>query len=123
VEPADAVLVVDDDDDIRLTLVQILREEGFRACEARNGLEALERILEEEPDLVLLDLLMPVLDGWQVLETLRNARPNLPVVVLSAVPVDDEVVDYIPKPVSLERLEQILDAVRSRIAERKTGTG
>ena len=65
------VLVVDDDLDIRATLAQILREEGFRVREARNGLEALEKVAEEEPDLVLLDLVMPVIDGWEVLRTLR----------------------------------------------------
>src|ERR1700723_2629275 len=97
------VLVVDDDPDIRLTLRQILREEGFRVREARDGLEALERIADEEPDLVLLDLMMPGINGWEVLATLRHARKDLPVVVLSALPPEASIdCVYLQKPVSLE---------------------
>src|SRR5580704_6995728 len=97
------VLVVDDDADIRLALVEILREEGFRARQASNGLEALEKICEEEPDLVILDLIMPIINGWDVLQTLRAARKHIPVVVLSAVQAEG-CADYIQKPVSLARL-------------------
>ena len=115
------VLVVDDDSDIRLTLRQILREEGFRVREARDGLEALERIEEEEPDLVLLNLVMPGINGWEVLETLRHSRKNLPVVVLSAVPLDG-CTDYvaIQKPVSFDRLSQLLETIRARLGARPT---
>jgi CheY-like chemotaxis protein len=113
------VLVVDDDSDIRLTLQQILQEEGFAVREACHGGDALEKILIQEPDLVLLDLVMPVLDGWEVLRVLRSARPHLPVVVLSAVPVDESV-DCIAKPVSFERLKELLNSIRARTAERKT---
>ena|ERR1700723_1876997 len=112
-----SVLVVDDELDIRATLAQILREEGFRVREARNGLEALERVAEEEPDLVLLDLVMPVLNGWEVLRTLRAARKELPVVILSALPADG-CSDYIQKPVSFARLLQLLETIRARVKER-----
>jgi len=113
------VLVVDDDADIRLTLLEILREEGFRVREARNGLEALERIAEEEPDLVLLDLVMPIVNGWEVLQTLRSSRKNLPVVVLSAIHADG-CANYIQKPISYARLVQLLDAIRAGVDERKS---
>jgi two-component system, OmpR family, response regulator MprA len=111
------VLVVDDELDIRLTLAQILREEGFRVRLACNGLEALERVAEEEPDLVLLDLIMPIVNGWEVLRTLRSSRKDLPIVVLSAVPFEDGA-DYIPKPVSYARLLQLLETVRARVRAR-----
>ena len=110
------VLVVDDDPDIRLTLRQILRDEGLRVCEARNGLEALEKIAEEEPDLVLLDLIMPVIDGWEVLRILRKARRKLPIVIVSAVPADG-CQDFIQKPVSFKRLLQLLELIRARVKE------
>ncbi len=108
------VLVVDDDADIRATLAQILREEGFLVREASNGLEALERVAEEEPDLVVLDLLMPILSGWPVLETLRASRKDLPVVILSAIPAPG-CADYIAKPVSLRRLLELLGTIRARV--------
>ena len=108
------VLVVDDELDIRSTLAQILREEGFRVREARNGLEALEKVDEEEPDLILLDLLMPVVNGWEVLETLRASRSHLPIVILSAIPADG-VRDYIQKPISYDRLLQLLATIRSHV--------
>ena len=112
-----SVLVVDDDADIRIALVEILREKGFRVRQARDGLEALEKIVEEEPDVVILDLMMPVINGWDVLRALRNSRKDLPVVILSAVKADG-CEDYIPKPVSLERLELLLDTIRARGAKR-----
>ena len=115
------VLVVDDDFDIRSTLAQILREEGFRVREARNGLEALEKVDEEEPDLVLLDLMMPVLKGWEVLKALRHSRAELPVVVLSAIPASG-CTDYLQKPVSFERLLELLAVIRARVSARRAIT-
>ena len=110
------VLVVDDDPDIRLTLRQVLRDEGFVVLEAKNGLEALECVAEEDPDVVLLDLMMPLVNGWDVLKTLRNARKNLPVVILSAVPLEGEggvdgIVDYVEKPISWARLLRLLATI------------
>ncbi len=80
------VLVVDDDKDIRESLVEILRDEGYEVTSACNGAEALEAIDRRAPDVMLLDLMMPVVNGWEVLETLRlrGTHPKLPVVILSA---------------------------------------
>ena len=116
-DPRPLILVVDDALAIRATLAAIFSEEGFRVHEARDGSEALTRVEEEEPDLVLLDLVMPVLDGWQVLEALQSTRKNLPVVILSGVPARN-CADYIQKPVSFERLLRLLDVVRARIKDR-----
>jgi DNA-binding response OmpR family regulator len=57
--------VVDDDQDIRESLAQILTEEGFEVSSASNGMEALEEIDRRRPDVMLLDLMMPVLTGWR----------------------------------------------------------
>jgi two-component system response regulator MprA len=108
------VLVVDDDREIRDALTEILREEGFAVREASNGLEALESIAIDQPDLVLLDLMMPVMNGWEVLRALKRAGRALPVVVLSAVPGAQAGNDFIPKPVSLDRLLLLLETLRVR---------
>jgi CheY-like chemotaxis protein len=116
---AATVLVVDDDRDIRDALTQILTEEGFEVTEAGNGQQALAEIARKTPDLVLLDLMMPVMNGWQVLQTLRQSAElsKLPVVVLSAIEAHG-CADYIQKPVSLDRLLTLLDTIRARTALR-----
>jgi DNA-binding response OmpR family regulator len=78
------LLVVDDDLDIVQTLGLCLKAEGYRVALARNGLEALELALAERPDAVLLDLMMPVMDGWQFAQELRARKLSLPLLILSA---------------------------------------
>lgn len=82
-----AILVVDDDPDILDALVEILEAEGYRAERARNGQEALERLRASPPALILLDLMMPVMDGWEFAQRLKEEPPDLahtPIIVLSA---------------------------------------
>jgi CheY-like chemotaxis protein len=80
------VLVVDDDPDILDAVCDILEGEGYRVARARHGLEALERLEAERPSLVLLDLMMPVMDGPAFAAALRQRRMErpVPVVVISA---------------------------------------
>jgi two-component system chemotaxis response regulator CheY len=80
------VLVVDDDPDILDAICDILGGEGYRVARARHGGEALERVDELRPDLILLDLMMPVMDGLTFAHTLRERRlePEIPIVVISA---------------------------------------
>ncbi|HZQ39109.1 MAG TPA: response regulator [Dehalococcoidia bacterium] len=78
------LLVVDDDPDIRGVLVLILAGEGWRVITARDGQEALGAIAADPPRLVLLDLSMPIVDGWAVLATLRERCIDVPVIVLTA---------------------------------------
>jgi DNA-binding response OmpR family regulator len=82
--PERAVLVVDDDPGVRGFVAMVLRAEGYRVLTAADGVEALEWIARQRPDRVLLDLAMPVMDGWQVLHTLRERRVNVPLVFMSA---------------------------------------
>ncbi len=107
--------MVDDDRDIRESLAQILVEEGFEVTSAENGKVALEEIARRVPDVVLLDLMMPVMNGWQVLETLRSSpeHAQIQVVVLSAFEAPGDV-DYIEKPIQLPRLLALLELVRAR---------
>jgi len=80
------VLVVDDDPDILDAICDILEVERYRVARARNGLEALERVEAERPAVILLDLMMPVMDGVAFAHALRE-RPevsDVPIVVISA---------------------------------------
>jgi CheY-like chemotaxis protein len=83
---APLVLVVDDDPDILDAICEILEAEDYRVQRARNGAEALERVNAERPHLVLLDLMMPVMDGLTFARLLRDRRlePEVPIVVISA---------------------------------------
>jgi CheY-like chemotaxis protein len=107
------VLVVDDDEDIRSSLTDVLVAEGYEVGEAENGLEALREIDRSAPDIVLLDLMMPVLDGWKTLEILRLTPryKDLPIVVVSAVNTPGAV-DHIQKPIALDKLLALLDTLR-----------
>ncbi|HEY8212001.1 MAG TPA: response regulator [Myxococcaceae bacterium] len=79
------ILVVDDDPDILEALSEILEAEGYAVDRARHGQEALARIEQRRPDLILLDLMMPVMDGWEFSQALRQrGDSDIPVVVLSA---------------------------------------
>jgi CheY-like chemotaxis protein len=74
--PTASVLVVDDDEDLRLLFQLGLKRAGFRISEAANGREALDAVRRDRPDLILLDLMMPVMDGWECLSALK-ADPGL----------------------------------------------
>jgi CheY-like chemotaxis protein len=79
------VLVVDDDPDILQTLALCLSTEGYRVLMASNGKEALDLLMKERPDAILLDLMMPVMDGWQfVAELERRGMRKAPLLILSA---------------------------------------
>ncbi len=106
-----SILIVDDDPEIRESLKDVLEAEGYSIAVAANGREALERLRVETPSLVLLDLMMPVMSGGEVLAELRksDAHRELPVVVLSAWPVEAEQVrdwtqGILRKPARLEGL-------------------
>jgi two-component system, chemotaxis family, chemotaxis protein CheY len=79
------VLVVDDDPDILQTLGLCLTSEGYRVLMAANGKEALDILDHEHPSVILLDLMMPVMDGWQfVAELEHRGRRDVPLLILSA---------------------------------------
>lgn len=80
------VLIVEDDKSIRESLVDLLQDEGYKTLEAANGQEALDTLRVVRPSLMLLDLMMPVMNGWQLLDAMKKdpALSDLPVVILSA---------------------------------------
>lgn len=81
------ILLIEDDEFIRSLLGDKFRSAGYEVKEARDGKEGLEKLKQEKPDVVLLDLLMPVMDGFEVLKTIRQDKElaSLPVIVLSNV--------------------------------------
>jgi len=114
--PGQYILVVDDDDDFREALCEVLSEAGYPVEQAENGEVALARIAEEAPGVVLLDLKMPVLDGWGVVERMRKdpKSSHVPILILSAYGFEWEsellgAQGYVPKSVGME---EILDRVR-----------
>jgi CheY-like chemotaxis protein len=83
--PERLILVVDDDPDILQTLALCLSTEGYRVTMAANGQEALGLLAKEKPAAILLDLMMPVMDGWQfVAEIEKRGLRNAPLLILSA---------------------------------------
>ncbi len=117
--PGQSILVVDDDDDFREALCEVLSEAGYPVEQAADGEIALRRIAVEQPGVVLLDLKMPVLDGWGVVERMRKdpAMAHIPILLLSAYGFEWEsellgAQGFIPKSVGME---EILDRIR-RIA-------
>lgn len=106
------MLIVDDDDSVRLIVSRILEMAGYAVEAAGNGEEALERIAARHPDLVVLDLTMPILDGWGVLRRLKEVPDRPPVIILSAVvdrirAIHEGAADCLSKPF---HREQLLDA-------------
>ena len=101
------ILVVDDEEDIRLVLSQILLTQGFDVDTAENGAVAYDKVTTEKFDLMVLDVMMPVMDGFQLLEKLSpEIKEKLPIVVLTAKASDMDVMKgysigasyYITKP-------------------------
>jgi DNA-binding response OmpR family regulator len=121
---AERVLVVDDEPMVRDVLARYLSLEGFEVSEAADGRAALERIAEHDPDLVVLDLMLPEIDGYEVLRHLRASAPT-PVIMLTARGEEtDRVVglelgadDYITKPFSPREVVARVRAVLRRTNE------
>lgn len=78
------ILVVDDDEDIRELIRIYLAGEGYSVTEASDGVEAMEIISNVQADLVILDIMMPHMDGWELCERLRQDYPEMPMLMLSA---------------------------------------
>jgi CheY-like chemotaxis protein len=118
-----SILVVDDNADVRAVLTDVLELLGCSVKTASNGLEALERLAQFRPDLILLDWMMPVMDGRDFGVTLRKqpGGAHIPVVLTSAAPGAEEVgrdiqaQAFLPKPFRMDdlaRLVELLDHLR-----------
>ena len=121
---AKRVLVVDDESDIRMLVTELLKRGGYDVLEAADGRAGLRILHEEMPDLVVLDVSMPVLDGWQTLERIRDLS-DVPVIMLTARDGELEKVrglkagadDYVTKPFGRQELLARVEALLRRGAE------
>src|SRR6476469_8417278 len=118
------LLVVEDEPGILELLTMSLRFAGFEVVAASNGVDALNRARETRPDLVVLDVMLPGMDGFEVARTLRSGGDRVPVVFLTAKDATEDKVqgltlggdDYITKPFSLEEVVARVRAVLRRTA-------
>ncbi len=118
------ILVVDDDPNVVEILTESLRSRGYRTESARNGEEALEKYDRFEPDLVLLDVVLPIKDGFQVCDEIRarDIHRDVPIIMISSNVIQDTVVqgyhsgaqDYIKKPFSLKEIHAKINSYLSQ---------
>ena len=114
------IMIVDDEPAIRELLVAVLQDEGYAVVAAPNGQQALELLPRERPDLVLLDIMMPDLDGREV----RRRMQELPglqdtQVIMSSAAIrpdlaDSQIAAFVPKPFDIDQLLAVLDRVLGR---------
>jgi two-component system KDP operon response regulator KdpE len=117
------ILIVDDEVRILNFLVSKLRSSGYDVLTAGNGLEGLEQVKAQEPDLIVLDVLMPRMDGLAMLKELRSFSA-VPVIILTAKGADTDRIkglqlgadDYLPKPFNPDELVARIEAIRRRLS-------
>jgi CheY-like chemotaxis protein len=115
------VLVVDDEADIRATVSAMLEIEGYDVDEAANGADALQVVETQAPDLILLDMRMPVLDGWGFASELRRRGHRTPIVVMTAArdaarwAAEIAAASFIAKPFGMDDLIAAVERARPSI--------
>ena len=120
------ILIVDDELDTLLPLKRALEMEDFNVVEAQDGVEALEKVRSEIPDLVLLDLMLPKINGFEVCQRLKRdeATSSIPIIMLTAKGETSDKIegieigadDYVTKPFNLDELKARIKAVLRRTA-------
>lgn len=120
------LLISDDSRLLRKKLREELEKLGCEVVEAANGKEAIMRDLEEEPDGVILDIVMPEVGGIEALQVIREVSPNVPIVMLSSAGTPQKLmqtlkmgaIDFIQKPYTKEQIARAVDAIRRAKAKR-----
>ncbi|HNZ13928.1 MAG TPA: response regulator transcription factor, partial [Anaerolineaceae bacterium] len=121
------ILVVDDTRNVQVLLIDFLSSQDFEVLSASDGREALEVVHQSDPDLILLDIMMPNMDGYQFITHLRR-ESNIPVIMITAKQQEADIIhgfdlgadDYITKPFRLRELLVRMRAVLRRAAPRET---
>lgn len=115
-------MVVEDEEAIRTGLIDVLVFHGYEADSAATGPEGLDKALTGRFDLVLLDIMLPGMDGYEICDRIRARDRNQPIIMLTAKTSDEEIVqglklgadDYVPKPFSIQQLVLRIEAVLRR---------
>lgn len=126
------ILVVEDEEPIRAGLIDVLVFHGYEVECAETGPVGLQKALSGKFDLILLDIMLPEMDGYEVCDRIRTADRNQPVIMLTAKTSDEEIVqglklgadDYVPKPFSIQQLVLRIEAVlrRSQVGQQMART-
>ena len=126
-DPQKRILVVDDEQSILELLVMVLQDAGYAVSAASDGREAIVRALQERPDVIILDILMPGLDGWQTCEHLlsHDQTASIPIIFLTARARSEDQLrgwhagcfDYITKPFEVDELLRRVAAATASAAE------
>lgn len=127
-ESQGTILVIDDDKTLIRLLQEALTKAGFHVLLASNGIDGLQELYAHQPDLVLLDVMMPRMDGWETLSRIRQLS-RVPVIMLTAKDGENDklrgfhlgVDDYVTKPLSFAELVARVRAVMRRSTEQETG--
>ena len=114
------ILLVEDDERISEPLIRVLATEGYEVVHAATGNEGLDAVASRKPDLLLLDLTLPDIDGLDVCRKVREERPELPIIMLTARAEEMDVIvglgagadDYVPKPF---RLAELVARIKARL--------
>lgn len=110
------ILIVDDDEDMRSLLKDLLEEDGFETECASNGFDALQEVAGRDFDLIITDIAMPGLTGWDILPGIRRLRPGAPVIVMSSLAsshvhrrsLEGGATGYLEKPIRIEKLRSLI---------------
>jgi DNA-binding response OmpR family regulator len=118
------ILIVEDETALNMSMADTFTAEGFEVFKAADGEEGLKLAIEIKPDIILLDLLMPKMDGRMMLKKLREspAGKNLPVIILTVLPADDPIIQWITKYEPTHyfiksdwRIEQLVEKVKEKL--------
>jgi DNA-binding response OmpR family regulator len=126
------ILVVEDEEAIRTGLIDVLVFHGYDADSAATGPDGLEKALTGKFDLILLDIMLPEMDGYEICDRIRSQDREQPIIMLTAKTSDEEIIqglklgadDYVPKPFSIQQLVLRIEAVlrRSQVGQEMART-
>ena len=110
------VMVIEDDEVFSHLISKALFRAGYDTLVVSDGLSALDTVDRYQPDVIFLDLYLPMLDGWEFLQKYREQSPvHKPIIVTSATPVDlaslGDVIEFLPKPFSIKLLLKLLESL------------
>ena len=121
---ARTILVAEDEDRVRALVAEVMRREGYQVEEAADGQDALQIAMETPIDLVISDLIMPRMNGWRLLSSLRKREMDVPVIILTGhmteegekVLTSKDIVGFLTKPIQFEELKRMVRSVFAKPA-------